>query len=165
MEHTMSRLGIGTKLIVFSVSYAVFAGIATYLYPKIFIIKMVPYRLLIIAGIILLVIGVPFLIKSAYEFTIGFNRGCLITSGVFSLVRNPIYSAWILFLIPGITLFLKSWLLLATPLVAYICFKIFIKEEDNYLEKQFGQLYENYKSRTNELVPCPNFFKNGNRKT
>ena len=70
MEHTMSRWGIGTKLIVCSVSYAVFAGIATYLYPEIFIIKMVLYRLLIIAGIILLAIGVPFLIKSAYEFTI-----------------------------------------------------------------------------------------------
>lgn len=99
------------------------------------------------------------LIISAHAFTVGFNKGELVTTGIFSVVRNPIYAAWILFILPGIMIFFQSWLMLATSLVTYIIFKAFIKEEEQYLEKTFGQAYLDYKSKVNGLFPFPKFRK------
>jgi protein-S-isoprenylcysteine O-methyltransferase Ste14 len=97
------------------------------------------------------------LVISARAFTAGFNKGELVTTGIFSVVRNPIYAAWILFILPGIMMFFQSWLMLATSLVTYIVFKAFIREEEQYLEKTFGQAYLDYKSKVNELFPFPKF--------
>jgi hypothetical protein len=79
----------------------------------------------------------------------------LATTGIFGVVRNPIYSAWIVFLIPGLVSLSRSWLLLLTPLVAYLVFKFRIRREDEYLEKRFGQAYRDYRRRVNEIIPWP----------
>ena len=78
---------------------------------------------------------------------------------IVALVRNPIYSAWIVFLIPELAMFSRSWPVLLTPLVAYLAFKTLIRREEEYLEKRFGQRYLGYKSHVNELVPIPRFRK------
>ena len=38
-------------------------------------------------------------------------------------------------------MFFQSWLMFATSLVTNIIFKAFVKEEEQYLEKTFGQAY------------------------
>ena len=101
------------------------------------------------------------LVISARAFSAGFNKGKLVTTGIFSVVRNPIYAAWILFILPGIMMFFQSWLMLATSLVTYIVFKAFIREEEQYLEKTFGQAYLDYKSKVNELFPFPKSHRQG----
>jgi protein-S-isoprenylcysteine O-methyltransferase Ste14 len=73
----------------------------------------------------------------------------------FGLVRHPIYSAWIVFLLPDLVLLTASWPLLPTPLVAYLAFKLLIGEEDRYLERRFGQAYLHYRSRVREILPLP----------
>ncbi len=79
---------------------------------------------------------------------------CLLaTTGIFKVVRNPIYSAWIALLIPGLALLARSWPLFLTPLVAYLAFKAKIGRENEYLEKRFGEDYRRYKAEVNELVP------------
>ena len=79
----------------------------------------------------------------------------LATTGIFGLVRHPIYSAWIVFLIPGLAVLSRSWLLLPTPLAAYLVFKLRIWKEDAYLEDRFGQQYLDYRRHVNEIVPWP----------
>jgi hypothetical protein len=80
-----------------------------------------------------------------------------VTSGVFGLVRHPVYSAWIVFNIPAIALLFRSWPLLLTPLLAYAVFKLSIRTEDEYLESRFGPEFLDYRARVNELIPVPRF--------
>ena len=108
-----------------------------------------------VAGIVLLVIGVPMLIVAARAATIAYNSDRLATTGIFGLTRNPIYSAWIVFIIPGLVLMSRSWSLFFTPLVAYMIFKARMGRENEYLEKRFGDDYRQYKAEVNELVPFP----------
>ena len=48
-----------------------------------------------------------------------------------------------------------SWPLFLTPLVAYVVFKATIRQENEYLERHFGDAYRTYKAQVNELVPFP----------
>jgi protein-S-isoprenylcysteine O-methyltransferase Ste14 len=79
------------------------------------------------------------------------------SSGVFALVRHPIYSAWIVLIIPGLVLLTRSWPLLLTPGVAYAVFKLTIHRQDESLRQKFGPAYLAYRARVNELIPIPRF--------
>ncbi len=153
MKHTLSIKGIQNELVIPSVLYVILATILTVYFPEIFVIRFVPRFNLLLLGCILLLIGIPFLIRAAYEVVTQFEEGKLITGGLFQCVRNPIYSAWILFIIPGFALLTHSWIFLGTPFVTYFAFKIFIKKEEEYLTKHFGQEYLAYKEKTRQLLP------------
>jgi protein-S-isoprenylcysteine O-methyltransferase Ste14 len=74
---------------------------------------------------------------------------------VFGLVRNPVYSAMIVFNLPALALLTRAWPLFLMPLVAYAVFKRLIHREDEYLERRFGQTYLDYRARVNEVIPLP----------
>ena len=153
MKHTLSIRGIQNELVIPSVLYLILATILTVYFPETFVIRFVPRFNLLLLGCILLLIGIPFLIRAAYEVVTQFEEGKLITGGLFQYVRNPIYSAWILFIIPGFALLTHSWIFLGTPFVTYIAFKISIKKEEEYLTKRFEQEYLAYKEKTRQLLP------------
>ena len=153
MKHTLSIKGIQNELVIPSVLYVILATIMTVYYPETFVIRFIPHFGLLLLGCVLLLIGIPFLIRAAYEVVTQFEEGKLITGGLFQYVRNPIYSAWILFIIPGFSLLTLSWIFLGTPFVTYIAFKVFIKKEEEYLVKRFGQEYLAYKEKTRQLLP------------
>ena len=153
----MTVLGVGPKIGLISVIYLIVSSLLTCLYPEFFVIRNVPYAIFVVIGVILLLLGLPMLIISGRAVTTGFRKSELVTTGIFALVRNPVYAAWILFITPGILVFFKSWLMLLTPLVAYISFKAFIGEEYQYLRNHFGQTYLEYEANVNELLPIPKF--------
>jgi protein-S-isoprenylcysteine O-methyltransferase Ste14 len=157
MQQKMTHFGVGPKIMLPAFVYAILAGIATYYFPKIFLLRSIPYYILISAGIILLIIGIPMLLIAARAMFRAFDRGELVTTGAFGLVRNPIYCAWIFFILPALALFCRSWPMLLTSLVAYIIFKMLIKREEQYLEEKFGKAYLDYRSRVNEIIPIPKF--------
>jgi len=101
----------------------------------------------------LLVVGTGSYANALRTFNTGYRKEELITRGAFSVVRHPIYAAWILLIIPGFVLLFRSWPLLAVPLVAYAAFKAFIHEEDDYLQRKFGQSYLKYRSKVGEMFP------------
>ena len=111
------------------------------------------------AGIVLLIFGVPMWAIAVWTIVRAFKRGELVTSGVYGLVRHPIYSAWIVFIFPGIALLCRSWPMLLASLVAYIVFKLLIKREERYLEEKFGQAYLDYRERVKEIIPVPKFWR------
>jgi len=115
----------------------------------------VPYEVLAVSAIILLIAGVSMLIVSARALSTAYNNDRLTTSGIFAVVRNPIYSAWLVFILPGLALLSRSWPLLLTPLVGYAVFKRLIHREEEYLRQRFGEAYLNYRAQVNELVPNP----------
>lgn len=100
-------------------------------------------------------VGIPMLIVAGRAAALAYRSDTLATTGIFGVVRNPIYSAWIVFIIPGLVLFSRSWPLFLTPVIAYIIFKVRIGREHEYLEKRFGEEYRTYKTQVNELVPFP----------
>jgi protein-S-isoprenylcysteine O-methyltransferase Ste14 len=155
MKRELSRWGVGPSIVLTAGAYAAAAGLATWMWPEVCLVLPVPYPAFLVAGIVLLIVGIPMLAVAARAATIAYNSGKLATTGIFGFVRNPIYSAWIVFLIPGLVLLSRSWPLFLTPVVAYLIFKARIGRENEYLEKRFGEDYREYKAQVNELVPVP----------
>jgi len=153
MTRELSRWGVGLSIVVSAGAYAAIAGLITWLWPEVFIISMIPYRAFLAAGIIMLVIGVPMLIFGGRAAMRAYDSEELATTGIFSCVRNPVYSAWIVFLIPGLVLLSRSWPMFLTPFVAYVVFKARIGREHEYLENRFGEGYRQYRAQVNELIP------------
>jgi protein-S-isoprenylcysteine O-methyltransferase Ste14 len=142
-------------MLLAAAGYAVPAGVATWLWPDVCLVRGFAYPVFLAAGSALLLAGVPLVIVAGPAATAAHRRGELATTGIFGLVRHPIYSAWVVFLLPGLVLLTASWPLLPTPLAAYLAFKRLIGEEDEHLRRRFGQAYLDYRSRVNELVPIP----------
>jgi protein-S-isoprenylcysteine O-methyltransferase Ste14 len=117
-----------------------------------------PYAVFATVGGILLALGMPMLLTAGITLRPAYNRDELVTSGVFAVVRHPIYSAMIVLNLPGIALLTRSWPLFLMPLVAYTVFKLLIHREDEYLERRFGQAYLDYRARVNEVIPLPRFW-------
>jgi len=140
----LSIWGVGPSILLSAAIYGAAAGVATYLWPDLFLVPTAPYLVFLVLGLILLVAGVVMLMFAGRAIVGAHGEDKLATTGTFGVVRNPIYSAWIVFLIPGLVLLSRSWLLL-TPLVAYLVFKSRIRKEDEYLEKRFGQAYQDYR--------------------
>ena len=154
MEPKQSIWGIGPRMLLAAAGYALPAGLSSWLWPATCRIRAVPYPVFLTAGGLLLLAGVPLLIIAGRAATSAYNRDELATTGIFGLVRHPVYSAWIVFLLPGLVLLSASWPVLPTPLVAYAVFKRKISEEERYLEWRFGQAYRDYRARVNEVLPC-----------
>jgi protein-S-isoprenylcysteine O-methyltransferase Ste14 len=105
------------------------------------------------------VMGAVVYVHSLRIFNPIYKKGQLATDGPYSIVRHPIYAAWILLIGPGIVLFFRSWPMLLVPLITYASFKTSIHKEDEYLEKKFGRIYTKYRLTVNELFPSPKFWK------
>jgi protein-S-isoprenylcysteine O-methyltransferase Ste14 len=155
MKREISIFGVGPIIAGAAIAYAVVAGAATRLWPEVCLIHAVPRCVFVALGILFLLLGLPLLAVAARAMTIAYGSDKLATTGLFGIVRNPIYSAWIVFIIPGLVLFTQSWPLLLTPVVAYLAFKIKIPRENRYLEERFGEAYRTYEADVNELFPFP----------
>ena len=138
MTNRLSRWGVGPRILITAGGYACIAGIASYLWPEACLIRTVPYPAFLLVGAVLLLVGIPMLVVAGRAAMRVYNQDKLATTGIFVLTRNPIYAAWIVFIIPGLVVLSRFWPLLLTPLVAYIAFKVWIKKENDYLEQRFG---------------------------
>ena len=151
----MSRWGVGPSILMTALCYIVVASTVTHHWPDVCLIRAVPHRVFQVVGVLLLVIGVPLLVVALIALNWNYDRDQLATGGIYGIVRNPIYSAWVVFLIPGLVFLSLSWPLLLTPLVTYIAFKATIAREEAHLEERFGDTYRIYRSEVRELLPFP----------
>ncbi len=151
----LSRWGVGPKITILALISAILAGVATRLWPEVCVVQAVPRTVAVVGGLVLLAIGLSIWGLAVPAVMRAYSEDRLETAGVFGLVRNPIYSAWIVFNFPGIALFCRSWPLLAPSLVGYVVFQQLIHRENDYLEKRFGEAYRTYKAEVNALIPFP----------
>jgi protein-S-isoprenylcysteine O-methyltransferase Ste14 len=112
-------------------------------------------KILFFSGLVLIVIGsilyfltIPYLMK-------GLKNTELITTGTFYLCCNPLYASIILFIIPGLSLLMNSWLILTTSVAGFILMKLFIKSEYEEMERFFGDNFKKYRLETPEFFPFP----------
>jgi len=112
-------------------------------------------RILFFTGLGLLIVGFIMYFSTIPALLKGIKETKLVTKGAFYLCCNPLYTAIILFLIPGTSFMMNSWLVITTSVVAYIIFKMYIRDEETELKKFFGDDYNAYKSSTPEFFPFP----------
>jgi protein-S-isoprenylcysteine O-methyltransferase Ste14 len=151
----LNALGIGPKIGLITIPWFLGTLLLSIFYKELFCFDPECYRVLLIFGIIILAIGLVFYAITVRLLLIGIKNTRLMTTGTYYLCQNPLYTAMILLIIPGISLILHSSLMLTTSLVAYIMFKINIKSEYLEMEAFFGEAYKAYKKNTPEFFPLP----------
>lgn len=77
----------------------------------------------------------------------------LITTGVYSVVRNPVYTAFI-FIFTGALLFAANVILLILPFIFWAMLTLLMKQtEEKWLLRQFGEEYAAYCKEVNRVIP------------
>lgn len=104
-------------------------------------------EILTIIGLVLLVSGLLIWIWSMLEFLPAYFGDRLAMRGPYSVMLNPVYSSWIVLVIPGIALLTGWWLLLLTSVVMYVSMRMSVHAEDDFLRQKFGKTYEEYRER------------------
>ena len=77
----------------------------------------------------------------------------LITTGVYGMVRNPVYSA-VLLACTGAVCLTDNLFLFFVPVICWIYMTVFLKlTEEKWLADLYGQEYTEYCKRTNRCIP------------
>ena len=155
MSKRLSRFGVGPKLAVSVVACAALAGALSFAFAEVCVVPAFQQTPVVTLAVVLIAIGLPLWLIGAVAAMRAYNRDSLVTSGVYALVRHPMYAAWIVLILPGIALLTGYWPFLAMPLLGYAVFKASIHVEDEYLQNRFGQSYSDYRASVNEILPIP----------
>ena len=111
------------------------------------------------AGAILIVVGVSLVILARREFARygqptdpGLPTSKIISTGVFSISRNPLYLGGV-FLLTGMSLaFNLPWVLLLLIPSIVACYYILIAPEERYLAAKFGEQYQMYTATVHRWI-------------
>lgn len=149
----LTFLGIGPKIARIVLPYLAITIALSIFFPSVFRFGDTLMEPFMIAGIIFLAIFLVLYFATLRVMVPGIRSNRLITTGVYRLCRNPLYSALLLFLIPGLGLLLNSWMILTTAIVGYLAFRKYIHEEEELLERLFGEEYQHYRKNTSRFFP------------
>lgn len=105
----------------------------------------------ILGGAVLIIIGLALIVLARREFAQqgqptdpGLPTSNVVTTGVFSISRNPIYLGAVCFLI-GIALVINlPWVLVLLLPALIACHYILVMPEERYLAAKFGKEYQTY---------------------
>jgi protein-S-isoprenylcysteine O-methyltransferase Ste14 len=151
MEKKMSLMGVAGKImLVLLISLAVAEGLSLYFSPTFRITEN--YGSLVIAAAGIAVVGFTLNLVAAFGMLKAHKEGRLATTGLYVLFLNPMYTFQLLLTVPGLLLLFNSWLFLLTIVPAFIAFKVYVKEEEKYLEEKFGVQYAEYREKV--LFKC-----------
>lgn len=76
----------------------------------------------------------------------------IIESGPYRFSRNPMYLQIVIVCIGFAILLQNPWILLLTPLAAWVLYALAIRPEEAYLERKFGETYLAYKRRVRRWI-------------
>jgi protein-S-isoprenylcysteine O-methyltransferase Ste14 len=110
------------------------------------------YLPLKILTILLIACGVLVRIMAFKEIRSTYRIEHLVTSGIYSRTRNPVYLAFGL-IIAGIAIFSLSYLSFIWVFISYLLMFWIAKREERDLEKAFGDSYLKYKREVPAFFP------------
>lgn len=153
-EH-LPKMGVGPIIVVPQLVITAVAIILSEM-GKIYSLQIKEWKnLFIIIGIALIIFGAWMWFSSNFISKIDghIEKNHLVTTGVYAIVRNPIYSAFFLVCIGAI--FIETNItLLVLPVIYYVYMTVFlIKTEEKWLRKLYGQEYEAYCKNVNRCIP------------
>lgn len=105
------------------------------------------------AGIVLLGLGILLWICGLVQLLLFFPKGKLVTTGAFTVCRNPVYASYIVLILPGISFLTVTWVYFVPAVVMFIAFKRFIRKEEEDLIGIFGENYRNYMKKVPQVFP------------
>jgi len=112
----------------------------------------------IIAGIFLvyacLTAGLAFyyMIKAGTNVDVRKPAKTIVTVGIYSYTRNPMYLSMVILLIAFTFLANALWIAISIPFFIVIMQKGVIEREEAYLENKFGEEYLRYKNRVRRWI-------------
>jgi protein-S-isoprenylcysteine O-methyltransferase Ste14 len=105
----------------------------------------------LVAGIVLMAVGIPLWLTSVAQILVNVPRKKLITRGPYALMLHPIYTCVALLVIPGCGLALDTWVGFAIGAVLYASSRVFSPREEALLTKYFPAEYPAYRAKV--LLP------------
>ncbi|MFX0140211.1 MAG: methyltransferase family protein [Candidatus Hodarchaeota archaeon] len=150
--HEISIYGVGPKMTLTLVPFIVLLSILNVIFSPVFQLP-IDQIWMIPLGIVLIMIGSYIFIKSETLLRKAYKASELLMTGFYGHMRHPMYGSVILLIIPGIVIIINSWILYFLPFIFYIIFRIFIKKEETYCLKKFGENYSHYKKNVHAIFP------------
>jgi protein-S-isoprenylcysteine O-methyltransferase Ste14 len=142
-------VGSGDRIMSLTLPFLVLGVVANILWPGVFALGFGTGGL--VAGIVLLVIGVPVWLSGVALVLINVPKKRLITTGPFAVLLHPMYTSVALLVLPGVGLLFDSWVGAAIGVALYVSSRIFSPAEDKILQKVFPSEYPGYRKRV--LIP------------
>jgi protein-S-isoprenylcysteine O-methyltransferase Ste14 len=105
-----------------------------------------------VAGIGLIVWAMRTLVKNGTTYLPAAATSALVTTGPFARFRNPIYLGDTLVLLGTAEITKSIWFVAAAFIFGVLVTILQIIPEERYLERQFGDAYLDYKSRTRRWI-------------
>ena len=141
-------------LFVAVLTYSMSEKMYSYLVP----ISYLQTQILTITGLALIHIALVWISIAQFQMSnswrIGIdeeNKTKLVTEGIFSISRNPIFLGMIISVL-GLFFIVPNALTFFLTITTYIVIQIQIRLEEEFLQKQHAQDYVNYKLKTKRLL-------------
>lgn len=144
MSNKMKITGVAPNIAIPTFIFLIITVIIHYTTKPFFTIIENDGVVLIYLGVALILPGVIMVAACGRRLLKSFDKNILMTGGLYKFFRDPMYVAYLIFVIPGICLLFNSWLVLTTIILNYVLYSILIKKEHKYLEEKFGAEYKNY---------------------
>jgi protein-S-isoprenylcysteine O-methyltransferase Ste14 len=144
MNKEMKITGAAPQIASLTFLYLFITVLIDFMAKDAFKISYNHYTALSIIAVIMIIIGAVIVAVSARKLRSSFQKGILMRDGLYRIVRNPMYAAYIFFIIPGICLLFNSWLVLTTIAANVVLTVLLVKKEYKYLEQKFGEEYKDY---------------------
>lgn len=146
--------------------------LATYILPLLQVVSIMLYTkepdwILQIAGLIIEFVGVLIFIMSVAEMKENWRAGVqrdektdLVTTGIYSLSRNPAFLGFILMYIGILISFFYFYLFVATLITVILFHLQIVNVEEKFLIEAFGDDYRQYQSKTCRYFGRNSCFRN-----
>lgn len=146
MAKKMTAMGTGPATAVPAFTYLVLVIVLDYVLRPRFKLHA-SFDTLLPWGIALIAVGFVVLGVSAVQMLRAFKRHDLTTTGLYAIAPNPMFMSYVLFILPGLSLLLRSWLVLTSSVVFYVLIRIMSRPEEEWLKQEFGERYIAYRRK------------------
>lgn len=151
-ENGMNIIGQGSRIMLFTAPAAA-GAVAAHIYLPEMVRIPLPAAILTPLGVALALPGVVLWLAAVTQLLVGFPQGKLIQTGAYRVCRNPIYTSFGLFILPGLSLASGTWVYLVVAAVLLLGVVIFIRREERDLLRVFGDEYRRYTERVHRIIP------------
>jgi len=136
-------VGSGWKIVLLLLPFLVVGVVLNVLFPSAFSVGGPPAALAVLS-VIVLDCGATIWAWSVVLIRTKVPKGELITSGPYSLVKHPLYTAVALLIWPWVGFLFDTWLGAALGIVIYAGRRTFAPEEEGALSEKFGAAWDDY---------------------
>lgn len=152
-DTTYNYIGMVMKVLIAMLFIAVFQFSFNWNYEYVMPVWYIESQALQVLGLVLLHISLAWIIYAQFEmgksWRIGIdteNETKLVTNGIFSISRNPIFLGMISSIL-AICLIIPNIITFSVLLLSYFIIQIQVRMEEEFLINQHGEVYKSYKQK------------------